>query len=146
MQDLNYQSLVTIGRSLISERNITKLCELILDEAQKLTGADGGTLYLVDRHPAQHLNFSIVHNNSLDIRLIAQPGESVFPAIPLYENDGNINQHHVAAFTAHAKTLINIDDAYDDTQFDFSGAKRFDKDHDYRTKSVLAVPLLNDMN
>lgn len=146
MQELNYQSLVTIGRSLISERNITKLCELILDEAQKLTGADGGTLYLVDQQPAQQLNFSIVHNKSLDIRLIAQPGESVFPAIPLFEDSGNINQHHVAAFTAHAKTLINIDDAYDDTQFDFSGAKRFDKEHSYRTKSVLAVPLLNDMN
>ena len=146
MQDLNYQSLVSIGRSLMSERNITKLCELILDEAQTLTGADGGTLYLVDEHPAKQLNFSIVHNRSLNIRLIAQPGESVFPSIPLYEDDGAINQHHVAAFTAHAKTLINIDDAYDETQFDFSGAKRFDQEHDYRTKSVLAIPLLNDMN
>jgi len=146
MQALNYQSIVTIGRSLISERNITKLCELILDEAQSLTGADGGTLYLVDAQPAQYLKFAIVHNQSLNTRLIANAGESVFPPIPLYEVDGEINQHHVAAFTAHAKTLINIDDAYDDTQFDFSGAKAFDKEHDYRTQSILAVPLLNDMN
>jgi HD-GYP domain-containing protein (c-di-GMP phosphodiesterase class II) len=146
MQQLNYQSLVAIGRSLISERNITRLCELILDEAQSLTGADGGTLYLVNQQPASQLNFAIVHNKSLNTRLIAQPGGSVFPAIPLYEENGDINQHHVAAFTAHAKTLINIQDAYDDTQFDFSGAKRFDEEHDYRTKSVLAVPLLNDLN
>jgi len=146
MQQANYQSLVRIGRSLISERNITRLCELILDEAQQLTGADGGTLYLANTQPATALNFSIVHSHSLNFRLLSEPGKSVFPAIPLYSEDGEINQHHVAAFTAHAKTLINIEDAYDDTQFDFSGAKRFDKENNYRTKSILAVPLLNDMN
>ncbi|MEY8264079.1 MAG: hypothetical protein RPR98_07730, partial [Bermanella sp.] len=122
MQQSNYQSLVRIGRSLISERNITRLCELILDEAQKLTGADGGSLYLANTQPASKLNFSIVHSHSLNFRLLAEPGESVFPAIPLYAKNGDINQNHVAAFTAHAKTLVNIEDAYDDTQFDFSGA------------------------
>ncbi len=132
---------------MISERNITRLCELILDEAQSLTGADGGTLYLVDeKHPPSELRFAIVHNHSLNMRLIADPQGSVFPPIQLYDTQGNIDQHHVAAFTAHAKTLINIDDAYDNTQFDFSGAKRFDEQHGYRTKSVLAIPLLNDMN
>ncbi len=146
MQDLNYQSLVSIGRSLISERNITKLCELILDEAQKITGADGGTLYLINKQPSSALNFSIVHNISLNTRLIAEPGKSVFPPIPLYESNGDINQHHIAAFTAHAKTLINVDNAYDNTQFDFSGAKKFDQEHNYKTQSVLAVPLLNDLN
>ncbi len=146
MQQSNYQSLVRIGRSLITERNITKLCELILDEAQQLTGADGGTLYLANTQPVTALNFSIVHSHSLNFRLISEPGESVFPPVPLFEENGDINQHHVAAFTAHAKTLINIEDAYDDTQFDFSGAKRFDKENNYRTQSILAVPLLNEMN
>jgi len=146
MHQSNYQSLVRIGRSLISERNITRLCELILDEAQKLTGADGGTLYLANTQPCTALNYSIVHSHSLNFRLIAEPGKSMFPPIPLFTDDGSINQHHVAAFTAHAKTLINIEDAYDDTQFDFSGAKKFDKENHYRTQSILAVPLLNDMN
>ncbi|WP_353348576.1 HD domain-containing phosphohydrolase [Oceaniserpentilla sp. 4NH20-0058] len=142
MLQSNYQSLVRIGRSLMSERNITKLCELILDEAQDLTCADGGTLYLVDE---KHLNFAIVHNNSLNIRLASEPSDSVFPPIPLFESDGNINQHHVAAFTCHAKTLINIEDAYD-SQFDFSGAKQFDEINQYRTQSILAIPLLNESN
>jgi HD-GYP domain-containing protein (c-di-GMP phosphodiesterase class II) len=146
MHHTNYQSLVRIGRSLISERNITRLCERILDEAQSLTGADGGTLYLANTQPVSALNFSIVHNKSLNLRLISEPGKSVFPPIPLYEKNGDTNHHHVAAFTAHVKTLINIKDAYDDTQFDFSGAKKFDTDNNYLTQSVLAVPLLNDMN
>jgi HD-GYP domain-containing protein (c-di-GMP phosphodiesterase class II) len=146
MPDFNYQSLVKIGRSLISERNITKLCELILDEAQALTGADGGTLYLVDKTPATCLNFAIVHNKSLNTRLVASPGESIFEPIPLFKTNTDSNQNHVAAFTAHAKTLINIDNAYDNTQFDFSGAKKFDLEQNYKTQSVLAVPLLNEMN
>ncbi|MFT6152832.1 MAG: HD-GYP domain-containing protein (c-di-GMP phosphodiesterase class II) [Bermanella sp.] len=146
MQEFNYQSLVKIGRSLISERNITKLCELILEEAQALTGADGGTLYLVDSTPATCLNFSIVHNISLNTRLIANPGESIFEPIPLFKDNTDTNQNHVAAFTAHAKTVINIDNAYDNTQFDFSGAKKFDLAQNYKTQSVLAVPLLNEMN
>lgn len=147
MDQSNLQSLFRIGRSLISERNITRLCELILNEAQALTCADGGTLYLVnEKHPPTTLRFAIVHNHSLDIRLIADPKGSAFPEIPLYTPDNGINQHHVAAFTAHAKTLINIDDVYNNQQFDFSGARRFDEEHAYRTKSVLAVPLLNEMN
>ena len=146
MLQSNYQSLVRIGRNLISERNISKLCELILDEAQALTGADGGTLYLVNKQPATELQFSIVHNNSLNIRLVSEVGGSVFPCIPLYEDNGDISQHYVATFTAHAKTLINIEDAYDNTQFDFSGAKQFDEANHYRTQSVLAIPLLNEAN
>ncbi|MFT5594412.1 MAG: HD-GYP domain-containing protein (c-di-GMP phosphodiesterase class II) [Oceanicoccus sp.] len=146
MQQSDYQSLVRIGRNLISERNITKLCQLILDEAQQLSGADGGTLYLVDKQPAHELHFAIVHNNSLNIRLNCDENESIFPPIPLFETNGDTNQHHVAAFTAHAKTLINIDDAYDNTQFDFSGAKQFDAANHYRTQSILTIPLLNESN
>jgi len=146
MLQSNYQSLVRIGRSLMSERNITKLCELILDEAQDLTMADGGTLYLVDQQPPTQLNFAIVHNKSLNIRLTSEVGQSIFPPIPLFEESGDINQHHMAAFTAHAKTLINIEDAYDNTQFDFSGAKVFDEQNQYRTQSVLTIPLLNESN
>lgn len=146
MLQSNYQSLVRIGRNLISEPNISKLCELILDEAQALTGADGGTLYLTNDQPPSELEFTIVHNKSLKIRLVSEIGDSVFPCIPLFEQDGTRNQRHVAAYTAHTKALINIQDAYDNTQFDFSGAKEFDQANHYRTQSVLAVPLLNEAN
>ena len=146
MLQTDYQTLLRIGRSMISERNVDKLCELILNEAQKLSRADGGTLYLVNAHPATELHYSILHNKSLGMHNSAPVGESVYPAIPLFLKENVTNNSHVAAFTCHAKTLINIDDAYDDTQFDFSGAKQFDQTHNYRTKSVLAVPLLNNMN
>ncbi|EAT13536.1 GAF domain-containing protein [Bermanella marisrubri] len=146
MDKHNYQTLAHIGRALMSERDTNKLCDLILDEAQKLTQADGGTLYLIDEQPPKHLNFAIVHTETLNIRLQASTGASVFDPLPLYETNGKKNHHHVATHTAHLKTLINIEDAYHCEDFDFSGAKAFDEDNNYRTQSILAVPLLNEMN
>jgi HD-GYP domain-containing protein (c-di-GMP phosphodiesterase class II) len=146
MDKLNYQALVKVGQSLISERSLTKLCELILDEAQSLCHAEAGTIYLANQQPATTLQFAIVHNSKLNTRLIANEGESLFPAVPLYDEQGAVNQHHVVAHAAHARTLVNVPDAYDSSVFDFSGAKYFDQQNNYRTKSVLAVPLLNDMN
>lgn len=146
MDKHNYQALAHIGRALMSERDTSKLCDLILDEAQQLTHADGGTLYLVDQQPAKHLNFAIVHTETLGIRLQAKARDSVFDPLPLFEANGEKNHHHVAAHAAHLKTLINVEDAYHCKDFDFSGAKSFDQEHHYRTQSILAVPLLNEMN
>lgn len=145
MEKLNYQALVKVGQSLISERSLTKLCELILDEAQSLCRAEAGTIYLANQQPATALRFAIVHNSKLDTRLIAQEGESLFPPVPLYDAQGT-NQRHVVAYAAHARTLVNVPDAYDNSVFDFSGAKQFDQQNNYHTQSVLAVPLVNDMN
>ena len=41
------------------------------------------------------------------------------------------------------KKTVNIKDLYkqDDNQFDFSGARKFDKKTGYRTKSVLSMPI-----
>lgn len=146
MDKLNYQTLVKVGQNLISERNLTKLCELILDEAQNLCHAEAGTIYLANEQPASELYFAIVHNKALNTRLIAREGESALPPVPLYTADGKPNERHVVAFAAHARSLVNVADAYDNSVFDFSGAKQFDRQNNYRTQSVLAVPLLNDMN
>lgn len=146
MDKLNYQTLVKVGQNLISERNLTKLCELILDEAQQLCNAEAGTIYLANAQPASELYFAIVHNKKLNTRLIANEGQSALPPVPLYNADGTPNERHVVAFAAHARSLVNVPDAYDNSVFDFSGAKQFDRQNNYRTQSVLAVPLLNDMN
>src|SRR4030042_4504888 len=40
------QRLTRIGTALSAERNIERLLEMIVEEARKFTGADGGTLYI----------------------------------------------------------------------------------------------------
>ncbi|MBD3646675.1 MAG: HD domain-containing protein, partial [Pseudomonadales bacterium] len=50
---------------------------------------------------------------------------------------------NIASYSAiHGKT-INIKDAYDSTEFDFSGTKNFDESTGYRSRSFLTVPLKN---
>ncbi|MBU2234376.1 MAG: hypothetical protein KKE49_01880, partial [Proteobacteria bacterium] len=39
--------LTRIGTALSAERNLERLLELIVEEARKFTGADGGTLYIM---------------------------------------------------------------------------------------------------
>jgi HD-GYP domain-containing protein (c-di-GMP phosphodiesterase class II) len=66
-----------------------------------------------------------------------------FPALELFEEDGSENNHIVAAYSANSRQIVNIDDVYDSEEFDFSGARKFDKQTNYRTQSVLTFPLLN---
>ena len=56
--------MANIARRLGSAENLPELLELIVEEAMKLTNADGGTLYLVKD---ENLHFEILRNNSLNI-------------------------------------------------------------------------------
>ena len=135
------EKLNGIGAALSSEQDIDRLLESILVNTQEILRADGGTLYLcTDRNTLQ---FSIIHNKSLNIHLGGKTGNAIqFPDLPL-AIDGVPNHNAIAAHCALAKKTINIKDAYLETGFDFSGAKSFDAKMGYRTQSVLAIPLIN---
>jgi len=135
------EQLNDIGIALSAERDTTKLLEKILTSAQSLTKADGGTLYRVLN---ENLHFDVVQNNSLNIQLGGTHTESVpFPAIPLKLEDGSENLSAVAAHVANQDVTVNIKDIYSDENFDFSGALKFDQSVNYRTQSMLAIPLKN---
>ena len=44
---------------------------------------------------------------------------------------------------AHTGKMSNIEDAYKEEGFDFSGTKAADKNNNYRSKSFLTLPLKN---
>jgi HD-GYP domain-containing protein (c-di-GMP phosphodiesterase class II) len=131
--------------SLSAETNPQKLLEMILQHAQNVTHADGGTLYLLEETPeGEQLNFALLTNDSLGLKMggVDQP-EIKLPPIPLYDESGEENHHNIASHVALTGNLINIDDAYENSIFDFSGVKAFDKKTGYRSKSFLTFPLLN---
>lgn len=135
------EQLNDIGIALSAERDTTRLLEKILTSAQSLTKADGGTLYRVLN---ENLHFDVVQNNSLNIKLGGTHTESVpFPEIPLKLEDGSENLSAVAAHVANQDVTVNIKDIYSDENFDFSGALKFDQSVNYRTQSMLAIPLKN---
>lgn len=131
-----------IGMALSAQTDIAKLLVEILTSAQQLTGADGGTFYRVI--DGEKLSFDVVQNTSLDIAMGGSHPTSVpFPPIPLILEDGKENLSAIASYVGNKGETVNIEDVYFSEEFDFSGALKFDQTVNYRTKSMLTVPLKN---
>lgn len=138
--------LIEISTALSGERNTSRLFERILDAAQDITHADGGTLYLIKEKEEGRpvLEFEILRTNSLMLRLGGTSGNPIEIApLHLYHEDGTPNHNNIATHTALTRELVNIEDAYFAENLDFSGTKAFDARSGYRSKSFLTVPLCN---
>ncbi|WP_417597815.1 HD domain-containing phosphohydrolase [Oceanospirillum sp.] len=141
-------TLNEIGIALSAEKDMDSLLERILINAKMLTSADGGTLYLYNSQ-LKALEFCIVRTDSLGIKLGGKTGAPIsdnFRPLPLYLDDGTANEQMIAAYAALHKEIINIEDAYTVTHFDFSGTRKFDESTGYRSKSFLTIPMTNHEN
>ncbi len=138
------QLVIPISLTLFRERDFKSLLERVLLEARALCHADGGTLYLCDQEN-EHLEFAIVHNQTLGISMGGSSGvPPAFPALPLRDPQTlEPNHHNIATYVALTGSPICIDDAYTAEGFDFSGTRRFDQKTGYRSKSLLTLPLKN---
>ncbi len=141
LQSANLNLLLQAGVALSGEKDIDVLMELIITTSMQLTNADGGTLYrLVD---GQQLEFSILHNRSLHVRMGGKSSHrDLPPPIPLVKQ-GADNYSHVACHAVLTGKTINIADAYLNEDFDFSGTRASDAQLGYRSQSLLAIPLKN---
>ncbi|MCZ6723491.1 MAG: GAF domain-containing protein [Gammaproteobacteria bacterium] len=129
-----------IGIALSVESDTQKLLELIMMGAKSLTHADGGSLYFVKDGT---LTFEIISNDSLDLQMGGTSGNKItFPPIPLIEN-GAENHSNVVSHCVLTGNTINIEDAYYEDGFDFTGTRNFDRKTGYRTQSILTFPLKN---
>ena len=140
----NLKKLIDVGIALSKEKNINILLEKILNEARIISNSDGGTVYLVTED-GKKLNFEIMHTESLNIKFGgSSPSvpDAIYP-VKIYNDDGTQNIHNVAAVCALESKTINIDDAYTNKEYDFSGTKGFDEKNNYRSKSFLTIPLKN---
>ncbi|MCX7896958.1 MAG: GAF domain-containing protein [Rhodocyclaceae bacterium] len=140
------ERLNEIGRALSSERDIEKLLAIILDAAQSITHAEGGTLYRLTED-GRALRFEIVKNSRLGVAARRAAGRVLdFPDLPLYDDEDKPNYAMVAAYAAHTGQTVNIADAYTAEGFDFSGTRAFDARTGYRSRSFLTVPMKNHEN
>lgn len=131
---------------LSTQPNTNELIETILDQAQKITQAEGGSLYLVKEpwNETPHLEFAIVRNSKLGIRYGGTKGAPIpFKPIPMKDAQGVPNTANVVSCAANSKQMVVIDDAYDAEGFDFSGTRAFDTHMDYHSQSFLTIPLKN---
>ncbi len=124
--------LIEIARALTTEREIDKLLGLILEKSRFITGADAGSVYVVEGTDPditrRKLTFKLSQNDSIsfDSREFTVP----------------ISSRSMAGCVALEKKAIKIDDAYDlPTASPFGFDRSFDEKTGYRTKSMLNTPL-----
>ncbi|MDD2844606.1 MAG: GAF domain-containing protein [Rhodoferax sp.] len=137
------EQLNDIGVALSRERDITRVLEYILLAAKRITRADGGTIYskVVG---ADSLRFEILRTDSLNIAMGGSASQPInFPDLPLVNASGEANDSLVAAYAAIHRVTVNIEDAYSEPNFDFSGTRKFDQNTGYRSQSFLTVPMCN---
>jgi PAS domain S-box-containing protein len=140
-----YRTLTQIGLSLSAEKDTKKLLERIVIEARRLTNADAGTLYLLDKE-TQELRFEIIQNDSMQVNIGGTSGVEVeFPNVPLFIN-GEPNYANVSSNVALSGETINVKDVYGPDGKQFPGPREYDAISGYRTHSMLVMPLKNHEN
>jgi HD-GYP domain-containing protein (c-di-GMP phosphodiesterase class II) len=137
----SFRRLIDIGVALSAEKDSKRLMEHILLEAQDMSNADGGTLYILKDNA---LVFEILRTESQGIAEGGTTGIEInYPPVQMYLDDGQPNLQQIASHAALERKTINVADAYETEELDFSGTINFDKSTGYRSKSFLTVPLMN---
>ncbi len=133
--------LIEVGLALSSEKNPHTLLERIVESAQILTKANGGTLYLVHD---ECLHFAIMRTTSHRTETAVK--QKTPAPLPLYFDDGLPNTSTVATCAAVSGVTLNIDDMGNMPEFNFSGALKYEQESGQHSKSFLAIPLTNHEN
>ena len=135
--------LLDIARLIAREPDAARLVERILLAAKTATGADGGSVKLVEDDRCT-VSFAQDLNDTLGLHLGGTSGRPVDMHAPaLYERDGTPNHRSVVTHCVLARESVRLDDAYAAEGFDFAGARAFDQAHGYRSRSFLAVPMID---
>lgn len=143
--------LSRVGIALSSEKNLTRLLQLILSESRNLTAAEAASLYLCE---GDHLRFAVTQNERLEARLRRARNQAGRPAAPNL-NAGNqegtpilgtasipINRSSLAGYVAVTGKVVNLADAYQIPRArPYRFNPEFDRRNNYRTRSMAVVPM-----
>ena len=136
--------LVATSRALSSERDIRKLLALILEKTRQVTGADAGSVYVLEEDPAatlgvlrapdKRLHFMLSQNDSLKIDFkeftLGVDGKSIVGKAVLTAKPINIPDLYKLSDPAH-------------NPWGFQHNRSFDEKTGYRARSMLTVPMLS---
>ncbi len=124
--------LLSIGLALSSERDIEALQRLIVRKARELTNADGGSLFLVQEIEGERkLRFAVAQTGPTD------QGTLIGAVLPL-------SRASITGYVATSGEVVRVEDAYEiGESHEYRFNSSFDKANNYRTKSVMCVPMRN---
>lgn len=124
--------------NLLNLVDIENILEQLLFQIRILTSSDAGTIYLKDE---DFLKFCVFQNDSLSASKLEQIIEDTrFLKLPLS------NRKYIAVESFLSLKVIKINSIYDENSLDVSGIKAFDTKFNYRTHSMLTIPLVDSSN
>lgn len=128
---IEIRRLTAVGQALATERDFDRLIELVLNSAIELTSADGGSIYLSEKHgngdKPTHIRFK---KSAMQL----DAGEFLLP----------INKKSIAGYVALTVEPLLIDDVHSlpvDAGYTYNS--EYDKAHNYYTKSMMVIPMKN---
>jgi CHASE3 domain sensor protein/GAF domain-containing protein len=136
--------VIPIGIALSSEKDFNRLLQNMLVEAMTFCHADGGAIFLRE---GECLRLMMLRNTSQGVDVSTDTRDSMpetIQQVKLYqEQTGEPNHHNHVAYTVLNATSINVPNTYEDRSFEYSGLRGFDELYNYRTVSLLDIPLGN---
>lgn len=127
------EELLNASVALTAERDLHRLLNLILAHARSLTNADAGTLYLAGQDTLQAEVWAC---QSLLERLGAVECRKIFSSFEI-----PLNEKSIAGRAAVRAETIVIEDIRN-TPAGLTYSDEFDVAHDYATRSMIVVPLI----
>ena len=133
------EELNRIGIALSETHDVAALLDMILQKARQITGADAGSLYLVEENRPdvlfaalgeRHLRFKLTQNDSVQF--------------PFTEFEMPLEENSLAGYSALHGEVINLADARripQDRPYHFNSS--YDEETGYRTRSLLTLPMKN---
>ncbi len=129
------EDLINIGKSLSSEKDPDKLLRLILFLSKKITGADAGSIYLIEEleNSKKQMRFKYSHTFSKEIPI----EEFILP----YDTKS------IAGYVAVTGTVLNLPDVYNLSASDpVSFNRSIDEQQGYQSRTMLVVPMRNHLD
>ena len=115
-------------------QNCAKNVMKFLEDSKRICHADAATLYLES-----------LDRKSLRFFMRTRHDELPVHEIPLFDIDGiEPNCFHLSTYVYHCESAVRIDDVYSEKRFDLSGTQEFDSRTGYFTKSIIAVPIIEE--
>ncbi len=135
-RDYELKEIIEIGKSLSAQKNVDSLLSMILEKSRHLIGADAGSIYVVeassDDNDKTQLRFKLSQNDSIHY----ESREFVMP----------VSADSIAGAAVVMKRSIDIPDVHNipkEAPYKFDST--WDERMAYRTCSVLAVPMINQV-
>jgi sigma-54-dependent transcriptional regulator len=126
--------LIQLTSKLATERNLERLLGTILSTATRLTRAEAGRIFALDRSMRQ---MHCLVNQEQD----GASGAAHFQPVSIYGRDDRYNLTDASVFAAVTGRIVKLPDVYRYTGYDFTSTFQNDRRTGGKTRSFVAAPL-----